>query len=192
MSYTIIRQTKIVKLNDGRLIHFDRSGCNNDTAGREKNIFQATLYESEDEFYRKATEYIMDGVPYRDDPDGWTMKIASRPATLYDYGEHLLRMLKRAESEDSFVRDWRFYGNLFRGIEVLEPVKKIYYGEDAEKALDDLTYREGEFKGVTEPIKFRYLIDTVTDMSECVKIIEKNLPIEFFICRRYQEERKRA
>lgn len=46
MSYPIIFQTKIVKLDDNRIIHFDRSGCNNDTAGCEKNIFTAQLYNA--------------------------------------------------------------------------------------------------------------------------------------------------
>ena len=40
MSYSIIFETKIVKLSDGRIIHFDRSGCNNDNVGRNKNEFQ--------------------------------------------------------------------------------------------------------------------------------------------------------
>ena len=44
MGYPIIFQTKIVRLDDNRIIHFDRSGCNNDTAGREKNIFTAQMY----------------------------------------------------------------------------------------------------------------------------------------------------
>lgn len=34
MGYSIIFQTKIVKLSDGRILHLDRSGCNNDTEGR--------------------------------------------------------------------------------------------------------------------------------------------------------------
>lgn len=34
MGYSIIFQTKIVKLSDGRILHLDRRGCNNDTEGR--------------------------------------------------------------------------------------------------------------------------------------------------------------
>lgn len=181
MGYSIIFQTKIVKLKDGRIIHFDRSGCNNDTAGREKNIFQATLYESEDEFCDKANEYVRDGVPYREDPDGFTLKIGTRPATLYDYGEHLLRMLKRAETEEEFPKRRCFYGKLFKGIKILKPFNKVYYGAEAEKALDEITFREGEYKNVSETICFRYLIDNISNLEECVKHIEKNDPIEFYI-----------
>lgn len=39
MGYSIIFQTKIAKLPDGRIIHFDRSGCNNDTAAELKQYF---------------------------------------------------------------------------------------------------------------------------------------------------------
>ena len=34
MGYPMIFGTKIVNLSDGRVIHFDRSGCNNDDEGR--------------------------------------------------------------------------------------------------------------------------------------------------------------
>ena len=37
MSYSIIFETKIVKLSDGRLLHLDLSGCNNDTSGRSRD-----------------------------------------------------------------------------------------------------------------------------------------------------------
>ena len=49
MSYSIIFETKIVKLSDGRLLHLDLSGCNNDTSGRSRDDWNGKIY-TEDAF----------------------------------------------------------------------------------------------------------------------------------------------
>lgn len=43
MSYSIIFDTKFIKLQDGRLLHLDRSGCNNDTAGRSLSDYTGKM-----------------------------------------------------------------------------------------------------------------------------------------------------
>ena len=47
MGYSIIFQTKIVKLSDGRILHLDRSGCNNDTEGRRPDDWTGKIYTPE-------------------------------------------------------------------------------------------------------------------------------------------------
>ena len=101
MGYSIIFETKIVKLSDGRIIHFDRSGCNNDDAGRTKGEFTGKLYYIDD-FIKRAEGFKKDSKPIKES-NGWDLKINSRRATYFDYGEHLLRMLKRAENYQDFV-----------------------------------------------------------------------------------------
>lgn len=48
MSYPIVFQTKVVKINDNEIIHFNRIGCNNDTAGRVANMYEAKIRTIED------------------------------------------------------------------------------------------------------------------------------------------------
>lgn len=60
MSYSMIFETKIVKLSDGRIIHFDRSGCNNDDSGRRKDDFSGTIYIVHIIFNRYSLPYKKD------------------------------------------------------------------------------------------------------------------------------------
>jgi hypothetical protein len=92
MGYSIIFQTKIVKLSDGRFLHLDLSGCNNDDCGRDPDDWRGKIY-TEDEFVKYAEGFMRGGKPTEDCFD---LKIGSRYCSMYDYGEHLLRMKKRA------------------------------------------------------------------------------------------------
>ncbi len=123
MGYPIIFETKIVKLTDGRIIHFDLSGCNNDTAGRSRDEFSAQLYTVE-EFTAKAKKYMENSKPYSQG-DGWNLKIGSRYATMYDYGMHLLRMLKRAPDYETFIKERYVSVRILVNVELIKPEHKI-------------------------------------------------------------------
>lgn len=56
MGYSIIFETKIVSLSDGRLIHFDLSGCNNDNCGRNRDEFIGIIY-THDGFIKYAERF---------------------------------------------------------------------------------------------------------------------------------------
>ena len=135
MSYSIVFETKIVKLSDGRIIHFDRSGCNNDNVGRYKNEFTAKIYTTED-FIKKAENYKLNSKPYKES-DYMDLKIGSRYATMYDYGEHLLRMLKRAKSYEDFINSYRFVIEHLTGIQLHKPEEKFM----TVKEFDDMFYK---------------------------------------------------
>lgn len=95
MGYSIIFETKIVTMTDGAILHLDRSGCNNDSEGREKGVFIPKLYSPED-FVKRVRNFMSGSAPYKKNVGSWEMKVGGRYATHYDYGMHLLRMLKRA------------------------------------------------------------------------------------------------
>lgn len=101
MGYSMIFDTKIVKLSDGRIIHFDLSGCNNDERGRDRGDFTAKIY-TEDEFFDKADGYKEGSKSFKDN-GGFDLKIQGKYASYYDYGEHLLRMFKRRLSWEEFI-----------------------------------------------------------------------------------------
>ena len=104
MSYSIIFETKIVKLSDGRLLHLDLSGCNNDTSGRSRDDWNGKIY-TEDAFIKYAEGFMEDSKPAKES-DGFDLKIGSRYCTWYDYGKHLLRMMKRAITLDELKFDF--------------------------------------------------------------------------------------
>lgn len=62
MSYSIIFETKIVKLSDGRLLHLNLSGCNNDDAGRSRDDWNGKIY-TENAFIKYAEGFMKDSKP---------------------------------------------------------------------------------------------------------------------------------
>lgn len=141
MSYSIIFETKIVKLSDGRIIHFNRSGCNNDNAGRSKDDFSAKIY-TVDEFVQKAENYKKNSKPYKE-ADCMELKIGSRYATYFDYGEHLLRMLKRAKTYTEFINSFYFSVEQLTGIQLHKPEEKFMTVDEFDKEFYKLLYNGG-------------------------------------------------
>ena len=124
MGYSIIFQTKIIKLSDGRLLHLDLSGCNNDDEGRRRDDWNGRIYTKE-EFIKKAESFKEDSKPSKE-TKGFDLKIGSRYCTYYDYGEHLLRMLKRAVTFDELMNSDKYVSfNRIDGAEVEEDGKTI-------------------------------------------------------------------
>ena len=92
MSYSIVFETKICKLDNGDIIHFSRQGCNNDTEGRTRDDFRGKLYTS-DEWEKEIIKWES-----MESDEGFDLKIGSRYCSINEYGKHLRRMTKRAKS----------------------------------------------------------------------------------------------
>lgn len=170
MSYSIIFETKFVKLKDGRLLHLDRSGCNNDNAGRDLSDFTGKIY-TEKELKEKAESYMKDGKP-----EYWELKIGSKYSTYYEYGEHLLRMAKRAIPFDEFMTERYFYAERYDGVELLEPeVKRL-----TPKEFDEYWYNSrGSFS-------YRRLTTKIETEEEIIKALENKEPVSFYVGKRYK------
>ncbi len=111
MSHSIIFGTKICRLSNGNIIHFDRSGCNNDGAGRRKDEWTGKLY-TPDKWEKEIVRWESD------DTEGFCLKIGSRSRTFAEYGQHLRRMTKRALSFEELSKKFRLQGKVFDGITV--------------------------------------------------------------------------
>lgn len=136
MSYSIIFETKILRLSDGRVIHFDRSGCNNDGAGRRKDEFTATIYSDEDFITRANTFALVN--PVDDIPNA--LKIGSRWVSTRGYGEHLLRMYHRGNNFFEFMAKYVLEATVCVGVQVAEPVTKTMTPEEfSDKFYDFLS-----------------------------------------------------
>lgn len=178
MSYSIIFETKIVKLYDGRIIHFNRSGCNNDNAGRSKDEFSAKIY-TVDEFIKKTENYKKNSKPYKE-ADCMELKIGSKYATYFDYGEHLLRMLKRAKTYTEFINSFYFSIEHLTGIQLHEPEEKfisvVEFDRDFYKLL-----RSGR-------VSYSRLMDypDITDEENLIRLIESKAALQFTIKKQYK------
>ena len=83
MSYSIIFETKIINLPDGRILHLELSGCNNDDKGRDRHDFCGKIYTTEE------WERNISGWESKESFGGFDLKIGSRYCDWRDYGRHL-------------------------------------------------------------------------------------------------------
>ncbi len=183
MSYSIIFQDKVVNLGNGKIVYFFRVGCNNDNCGRLKGEFRGNVY-TVDEFTKMARNHMEDSKPYKDGGE-FDLKIRSRTASMYDYGKHLLTMLRRAESITSFQSDYYFFAKQYKGFSVLSPFEKTYMVDEYPDAGSDRFYRRGDFEGIIVPIQYRNIYDMFFELKDCVDLIEENKPLQFYINRRH-------
>lgn len=183
MSHTIIYQTKVIKLEDGRLIHLTRQGCNNDTAGREKGVFDGKLYTRE--AFEKFISDIEKGE--KGNPDA-TIQIGSRWCNLKDYATHLRRMLKRAVTwEELQIKA----SNKFTHAPYAEnPVSAIArFPEDKEYTRYDLTNKDSykEFYKLLDKYfykaGFSYSVtyDSIYEIDKIIEVLEKVGISEFHV-----------
>lgn len=174
MSYSIVFETKIAILSDGRLIHFSRTGCNNDSEGRLASDFRAEILTVK-EMLGRINGYKSMRLPFK--VCGiFEMKLLGKPATMYDYAMHLERMLKRALSYQDFFQTYRLYIDLITGIEVTSPVH-------LELSLEEYSERFRELideHGTLSVRRRRELIDD-SDEKRVVELIESGAPLEITI-----------
>lgn len=169
MSYSIVFDTKFIKLSDGRLLHLDRSGCNNDTSGRSLDDYTGTIY-TEQQLKERAEHFMKNGKS-----DYWELKIGSKPVTFYEYGEHLLRMAKRAKTFKEFNDERYFYGIRFDGVELLSPEIKVL----KPKEFDEYWYNN------TGSFRYRRLTTRLETENDIVKALENKEPVGFYVGKKY-------
>ena len=175
MGYTMIFATKIVNLSDGRIVHFDRSGCNNDDEGRKPNDWTAKVY-TEQEFKKRIESFKKGSKPYKDSlPHEWEIKIYGRMATGYDYGVHLERMQKRARNYIEFIAENEVRVNRCDAIEIIDPEPKTMTFNEFDEYRKSLPY--------DSKLKYRIWY-TKLDLDkeyEFVNAIESGAPLEIYI-----------
>lgn len=139
MSYSIIFETKIVKLSDGRLLHLSLQGCNNDDCGRRRDDFCGKIYTTE-EFIQFAEAFKKGSKPVKES-NGFDLQIGSRKCNYYDYGQHLLRMLKRAMTFEELSQKKRFVGIVYKGMVLRENgEEKFLTPQEFEACVYDFIY----------------------------------------------------
>lgn len=172
MSYSIVFETKFMKLSDGRIVHFSRSGCNNDDSGRKKNEFEAKIL-TEDEFIKIYEKYHN-----MESDDEFVLKVSNRWVSFKGYAEHLMRMYKRALSFDDFIKKFRLTAECLIGIEVTEPFKKMMSPDQFDKEYYDIMKLNGH-------IRYKRCIDYLPMGSEKTLLetiqISKTVPVQFEI-----------
>lgn len=153
MSYSIIFETKIVKLLDGRLLHLNLSGCNNDTSGRSRDDWNGKVY-TEDAFIEYAEGFMKDNKSAKES-GGFDLKIGSRYCTMYDYGKYLLRMMKRAVTLEKLNHSGKYVSfNRIDSVTVFEEGKEI---EMTMEEFDSYYYEKIYNGGISYRINYTLL-----------------------------------
>ena len=175
MSYSIVFETKIIKLKDGRILHLDLSGCNNDNAGRDRGDFTGKIYTEED-FLRKINDYKEGSRPYKENTD-FIMKIGSRMCSMYDYGTHLERMLKRTET-------WEELCNVrYVSVKSIDGVN-VWEGESKSPTTMSLKeFNDYFYKNIYSGKRIRFCnIDTaLNNEEEIVNALDAKKTVSFYI-----------
>jgi len=177
MSYSIIFETKFIELSDGRLLHLDRSGCNNDTAGRKLSDFTGKIYTKE-KLEEYAAGFMKDGKP--DSESGWMLKIGGRCCNYYDYGQHLIRMAKRAVSFEQFISERHFKALRYDGVELLSPETKILTPDEFDKIYYDLL-------SDNERIHYRILKTELDTENEIIDALEEHKSLSFYVGKKHRK-----
>lgn len=187
MSYPIIFQTKVVKINDNEIIHFNRVGCNNDTKGRVANIYEAKIRTIED-FKRMAEGFMINSKPYKE-TGIFDLKVGSKWCSFYDYGMYLLRALKRADDLETFKNNYTFKATIIKGIEVTglnegKPFKKVYfYKEYPEIKYNVKAVVSADFSKDIVRCKARRIEEYISDVEEAIEPIRnKEVTGETMLC----------
>ena len=162
MSYEIIFETIIVKTNDGGIIHFDRSGCNNDDYGRKQDDFIATYYDNEKAFLDYALRFKND---YENQ-----LKINSKMVVYDKYYKYLLRKLNNAISYDDFKKFYYSSFSRLDGIEILEPIHAKYDVETGNKKIDEI------FHETKKSVLVRRLFTDLKNENEIIENVKNNNP----------------
>lgn len=197
MSYPIVFQTKVVKINDNEIIHFNRIGCNNDTAGRVANVYEAKIRTIED-FKRMAEEFMINSKPYKE-TGIFDLKVGSKWCSFYDYGMYLLRALKRADNLETFKNNYAFRATVIKGVEVTDidnGIHKVFSITEYPNIFDmfyESFYKSRSDNRVFEGIDFgkascRKVIDYIYDIKDSIDLIKEGFPIECYIKKNKKEK----
>lgn len=190
MSYPIVFQTKVVKINDNEIIHFNRVGCNNDDEGRVANVYEAKIRTIED-FKRMAEGFIINSKPYKE-TGVFDLKVGSKWCSFYDYGMYLLRALKRADNLETFKNNYAFRATVIKGIEATDidnAIHKVFSIIEYPDIFDiyyESFYKSRSGNRVFEGIDFgkascRKVVDYIYDIKDSIDLIKEGFPIECYI-----------
>lgn len=197
MSYPIVFQTKVVKINDNEIIHFNRVGCNNDDEGRVANVYEAKIRTIED-FKRMAEGFIINSKPYKE-TGVFDLKVGSKWCSFYDYGMYLLRALKRADNLETFKNNYAFRATVIKGIEATDidnAIHKVFSIIEYPDIFDiyyESFYKSRSGNRVFEGIDFgkascRKVIDYIYDIKDSIDLIKEGFPIECYIKKNKKEK----
>lgn len=177
MSYSIIFDTKFIKLTDGRLLYLERSGCNNDTAGRDLSDYIGKIY-TYDELQKHVISLVKNG-----NSNNWELKLRSKNITYYDYGKHLATMANRAKTYDEFISERYFTAKRYDGVNLLKNnEEKVLTPKEFHDCFYDLLYGK-------EPYSYRRILTSLSGEKEIINTLESGQHIEFYVGKPYKKSK---
>lgn len=178
MSYGIIFEDKIIKLDNGMLLQVERFGCNNDDSGRTKDDFTGKLWKYED-YIEEATKHINNKDTYSD--FYCCIGNKNRPKTEAEYGMHLLYILKRAKTYDDFIKKNRLYAHVMRGWYVTKDNETKYYPVNE---IENIWYK------LEVPYSIRYDRERYDNIEQIINGIKNKEPLTITCYKRPEWEKR--
>ena len=115
-----------------------------------------------DDFVKYAEEFMKDSKPSKE-CNGFDLKIRSKYVTWYDYGKHLLRMMKKATTLEELRYSGKYVSfNRIDGATVFEDEKEI---EMSMEEFDSYYYKKLYNGGIRYRINYT-LLETENDIVE--------------------------
>jgi len=164
MGYPIIFDTQIIKLSNGKLLHLDRSGCNNDSHGRRLSEYTGKIY-TYDEFQKYVDSFTENGIK-NGILDGFDIILGSENATYYDYGKQLARKAKNAKTYEEFCAERWFSASSLDGVKIHES--------------------EAEFLTPKEFESYSRKLTGLNNEDEIINTLESNKHIYFYVDKKYK------
>lgn len=172
MSYTIIFETYMVELQDGRFLQLCRSGCNNDDAGRKRDEFEGKIFKREE-----LDSLIQKYENYPTDEGSFDLRIGSTYSSFAAYGRYLRRKWKEAKNWDKFTENRVCHATVFDGVYFLPSGEKeeVYYpATEWIKVSTDWLY--GKMRG-----SVRKSIHLLDDLDTIIRELEEGKAMSFYI-----------
>lgn len=170
MIYTRIHETKILKLTDGRIIHFSLQGRNNDVC-ISKNMFTAKICTLEE--YKNNAHKLMNNP----DPDPF-IEIKSKKSSRQEYGKYLIRMLRHVYTYDQLIKKWTIMETHVKSIIMYEPQKETFDNPDKFN-INDWIFQTG-----TVSYRPNYEYNRICNEQDLIDKISTNRNIQIYIGKR--------
>lgn len=174
MVYDIVHETVILKLSDGRYLHLDSRSPSDSSGEKSHSEFSAAIY-TKDELLKKAEEYQRGTGPYVETGQ-FDIMIRNRKASWYDYGSHLIRLMKRSKPYSFFVNHRIVHVYTQKSTQFIKPEEIIVPSSEFRNYISLYLY-------TGEKIAYRHITEEIdrNNEQEVIAAIEQGHNTHFII-----------
>lgn len=174
MALDIIYETIILLLSDGRYLHLSSWGKTDKSDNKTHTEFTGRIY-TKDDLIKIAKSYMENSKPYVESGKV-DLIIINRCASFYEYGLHILRMIKRAKSYDYFINHRHIRIVCNKSVQIVKPEKIIVDYLSLDPMLEKYMY-------LGDKVAYSYIIEEVDPHNEdmVIRLIDQKYNLKIII-----------